>query len=712
MQYFPFQDSDMNAYSTTDTDWSKVYYDRGYTNVSSLSIRGGSETARYYLSASYFKGQSTIIGNSQERFSTHSGIDLALGKRAWVTFSTTASYNINQVFNPGSDYYEALPIDSPYNPDGSLRLYNKSVSGKNERTGDLEWSTTKFFNSVAEREQNDNNQNAVAIGHNISLEYQILPGLAYTAELGVDYQNVNENIYEARSNWSGMDTSGNKVGYATKNNSNVLSFTGIQRLNYERRIGKSKIGGVVGMEATSGKSNTLSATGSGFVNDKVREVGYASTKSSYTSKSESRSLSYLFQATYNYDDRYFVNINGRADGTSGFGKDSKWGNFGSVGVSWNFHKEKFYPYKFINIFKLKATYGTTGNSRIGTQEALGLYSYSESDNYMGTSGASQSGSPNQNLTWETGNMINLGLRLKFWDRVDVELETYWKRTFNMVTNIDVSRTTGDTRVYRNFGEMLNKGIEANVEIQVLQKKNVDWFLTLNASHNVNRLVNMYNGIEKVMGNYLWREGYDTNTLYLIRWAGVDPRDGAPLWYDASGNLTRTYSTANRVPWKTTSPAVNGGISTQFTYKDFSFSSQMVYQLGGYAFSTFGRDVSSDGYMIMSQNQSINQLDRWQKPGDIASTPKLIWGTSTKSVMNSTRYVYSTTYLKLKNIALKYQVPDKFYKSLGISSCSVTFIADNLGFFTPYGKSNRNSYKQSVSGYPMETTYSLGVDLAF
>lgn len=209
-----------------------------------------------------------------------------------------------------------------------------------------------------------------------------------------------------------------------------------------------------------------------------------------------------------------------------------------------------------------------------------------------------------------------------------------------------------------------------------------------------------------------REGYDSNTFYLIRWAGVDPRDGAPLWYDANGNLTRTYSTNNRVPWKKSSPDLLGGISNVFTYKGFSLSSQMVYQIGGYAFSTFGRDVSSDGYLIMSQNQSVNQLDRWQKPGDVATTPKLIWGTSTKSMMNSTRYVYKTTYLKLKNIALSYQVPNKFYKSLGISSCNVSFIADNLGFWTPYDKSNRNSYKQSVSGYPMQTTYSLGLDLAF
>jgi len=712
MSVFPFQDNVLNAYSSTSTDWSDVYYDNGFTNETNLTLRGGTELAKYYVSGSYFKNKSTVIGNEQDRYSTRVNLNLQMSKKLTLGINTAASYNVNTAFNPGNDYYDILPIYSVYNADGTYRLYNQTVSGM-DTNGGLIWSKTRFLNSVAERDQNDNYQRTMMLNNNIMLEYNILKGLAYTAQIGTDYQSVNEYIYEARSNWSGMDlTTGEKIGYATKNNASIMNFTGIQRLNYNKVIEKSSLGGLLGMEVNSKTNNNLGASGSGFVNDLVKEISYAAETSSTGSRSESRALSYFGQATYSYDERYFFNVNSRRDGTSGFGSDSKWSNFGSVGVSWNFNKEKFYPFKFIDIFKLKATYGTNGNSRIGTLEAMGLYSYNESDNYMGSVGSSLSGSPNPSLSWETARMTNLGLRLRFFKRVDLEIEGYWKNTINLISNLDVSRTTGDTRVYRNSGEILNKGIEVNLDINVIDRKDVNWTISLNGAHNENKLIDLYNGIEKVMGNYIWREGYDLNTLYLIRWAGVDPRDGAPLWYDANNNLTRTYSADNRVPWKSSSPIMTGGIINSFKYKNLTFSSQMSYVLGGYAFSTFGRNVSSDGYLIMSQNQSVNQLDRWQEPGDVALTPKLVWGSSSKSVMNSTRYVYKTTYLKVKNIALSYNLPASIYQSLGINTCRVSLIGDNLAIWTPYDKKNRNSYKQSISGYPMETTFSVGLDLSF
>jgi TonB-linked SusC/RagA family outer membrane protein len=712
LNVFPFQDNALNSYSTTNTDWSKVFYGTGSTNQTNLSVSGGSDRISYYVSGSYFKEKSTIIGNTQERYSTHGYIDMKMNK--WLRFiiNTSASYNVNNNFNPGMDYFELLPIYSPYNADGTFRLYNREVSGINSTTGELTWSTSKFLNSVAEREENDDYQHAVALMNNASAEIRIIEGLNYTLQLGTDYQSINEYVYQARSNWSGVNLAGKKIGYATKNSASFLNFTAIQRINFNRQFGKHMINAVLGMESSSKNTNTISATGSGFVNDKVKEVSYAVDKTGSGSRSTDKTLSYLFQGNYGFDNRYYLSISARRDGSSGFGPDAKWENYSSAGVSWNFHNEKFYPFKFIHVFKLKATYGTNGNSRIGTQEALGLYSYSESDNYMGNPGASLSGSPNPTLSWEIAHTTNLGIRLKFWDRIDLEIDAYWKRTKKLISKLDVSRTTGDTRVYRNSGEVMNKGIEMNIEALVVQNKNIDWMITVNASHNNNKLINLYNGIEKVMGNYIWREGYDMNTFYLIRWAGVDPRDGMPLWYDDKGNVTRTYSADNRVAWKSSSPILTGGLTNSFKYKNLTLSAQFSYVLGGYAFSTFGRNVSSDGYEIMDYNQSINQLDRWQKPGDITNTPKLLWGTSTKSVMNSTRYVYKTTYLNLKNIALSYMLPARFYKKLGITSCQISLIGDNLGLWTPYDKKNRNSYKQSISGYPMETTYTVGIDMSF
>ena len=441
-------------------------------------------------------------------------------------------------------------------------------------------------------------------------------------------------------------------------------------------------------------------------------MSYAIDRKGSSSRSTSRSLSFFAQASYSFDERYYLTVNGRRDGNSGFGSDAQWGNFGSIGSSWNIHNEDFFDADKINILKLKASFGSNGNSRIGSQEALGLYSYSSSDNYMGEIGGSMSGSPNKGLSWETAYITNLGLRIKLFNRVDIELEAYNKKTVDLLSNLDVSRTTGDTRSYRNSGKILNQGIEATVGIDLINNNDFSWFLEINAAHNRNKLLELYNGIEKVMGNNIWREGHGLNTFYVVRWAGVDPRDGSPLWYDSNDNITRTFNNNNRVPWKTSSPDVFGGIRSNASYKNLSVNMLLTYVLGGYSFSSFGRNVMSDGLNIMDENQSINQLDRWQKPGDVASAPKPIWGTSTGSVMSSTRHIYKTTHASLKNLSVSYLFNADWLKSSGIQSCSLSLIGDNLLLWTPYAKKEMNTYRQSISGFPSETSFSLGINLNF
>lgn len=711
MRSFPFQDNDMNSYSNTNTDWSKVFYDTGHQTNVYMSVSGSGSGIEYRLSGGYYNNQSTVIGNIQERYSIRGNLDIDMSSRVKFQLLYAASYNINDVFVPSNDYYQFLPIYNPLNPDGTYRLYNKSVSGI-DSSGEPVWQTSRFLNSVAEREENDNTQKAAVTNVNAILDYKIIEGLSATTQFGIDYQSLDEDRYSAGTNWSGMSTTTGSVGYSYRNNANFLTWTAIQRLNYNRSFGRHSIGGLLGFEASSQDTRTLGAIGSGFINDKIKEVSYAVDRNGSSSRSISKSLSYFAQGIYSFDRRYYVTINGRRDGNSGFGSDSQWGNFASVGASWNIHNESFFQSEVIDILKLKMSYGSNGNSRIGSQEALGLYSYGESYNYMGELGGAMSGSPNKKLSWETAYMTNIGVRIRMFNRVDVELEAYNKRTVNLLSNIDVSRTTGDTRSYRNSGEIINQGIELTVDADLIRRKDFNWSAELNVSHNRNRLVELYNGIEKVMGNYIWREGHDLKTFYIIRWAGVDPRDGAPLWYDSEGNLTRNYNDQHRVPWKSASPVLTGGLTSRVSYKGFSLNGIFSFVMGGYAFSTFGRNVMSDGLNIMSQNQSVNQLDRWQKPGDIALSPKPIWGTSTKSVMSSTRHIYKTTHVKFNNIALSYMLPTRLVNQIGVRTCFIDLIADNLFVWTPYDKKDRNSYKQSMRGYPLETSLSLGVNLGF
>lgn len=711
MRSFPFQDNDMNTYSTTNTDWSKVFYDTGHQTNAYLSVSGSGAGVEYRLSGGYYSNESTVIGNKQDRYSIRGNIDIEMSSKFDFSLLYGASYNINDSFVPGSDYFQFLPIYSPLGNDGGYRLYNKTVADI-DPAGNPVWQTTRFLNSVAERDENDDTQRAAVTNVNAILKYQIIDGLLATTQFGIDLQSLNEDRYMATTNWSGMSTSEGGIGYSYRNNANFLTWTVIERLNYHRSFGKHYVSGLLGLEANSHESRTSGARGSGFINDRIKEVSYAVDRNGSSSRNTSKSLSYFILGTYSYDYRYYLTFNGRRDGNSGFGSDSQWGNFASIGASWNVHNEPFFQSDIIDVLKFKLTYGSNGNSRIGSQEALGLYSYGENYNYMGELGGVMSGSPNKKLSWETAYMTNIGVRIRMFDRLDIEVEAYNKKTVNLLSNLDVSRTTGDTRSYRNSGEIVNRGIEMTIDADLINTKDVNWSAELNMSHNRNKLIKLYNGIEKVMGNYIWREGKDLRTFYLIRWAGVDPRDGAPLWYDNEGNITRNYNEQYRVPWKSASPILAGGLTSLFTYKDFTLKGIFSFVAGGYAFSTFGRNVMSDGLNIMSENQSVNQLDRWQKPGDVALSPKPIWGVSTRSVMTSTRHIYKTTNVKLTNLALTYRVPLNIVNRLGVEACSIDLIGDNLFVWTPYDKKNHNSYKQSMRGYPLETSVSLGVNFSF
>jgi len=230
------------------------------------------------------------------------------------------------------------------------------------------------------------------------------------------------------------------------------------------------------------------------------------------------------------------------------------------------HNEPFYKLKDVDVFKWKLSYGVNGNSRLGSQQAMGLYSYSSS--YAGEAAGALAQCPNPSLSWETTHMLNGGLRLRLYDRLDVDMEVYNNKTLGLLTDLDVSRLTGDTRVKRNMGSMRNRGIEATIGFDVIktEKDGLNWYFELNVAHTRNKVLKLYNGISKVMGNKIWMEGVDVNTYYLIRWAGVDPQDGAPLWYDANGNVTRTYDLSNRVPYKSSSPDVSGGFTNTVSYR--------------------------------------------------------------------------------------------------------------------------------------------------
>lgn len=708
MAFFPYQDSENNMYSRNSTNWYDQYFGTGNTAEISMSYTGGSDKMQNYVSASYYQNEYATKGNDQQRFSLRTNTDVKLLNKLTFSVRSSFSYNVSNIFSAGTDYYAFLPIISPYNEDGTYRLYYSEI--EKDSNSEPYLKERKFYNSLAERDENDNKQRTFAGMANASLNYDILDGLNLTGQFGIDYKSTQENTYGAMSNWSGRDSNGNELGYATRSSSNTFLWNSVLRLNYNKTFGKHTVGALAGFEASSDERRYTQATGNTFANDHIKEINYAVNRNGSSGEVINHVLSYLGQASYSFDRRYYLTVNARRDGNSDFGEDVQWAQFGSIGGSWNIHNESFFNIDQINVLKLKASYGTSGNSRLGNMQAKGLYDYGKT--YNGTPAAIMSSIQNKKLSWETSYMTNLGLRMRFLDRWDVEVEVYNKKTEDMLSNHAISMTTGATAIDANVGSMQNRGIEITIESINLKTKNFDWVTTLNMSHTKNKILSL-EAPRLGLTNKVWYEGGDKNMWNLVRWAGVNPRNGEPLWYDDKGNITNVYSTSYAVPYKSSVPDWEGGMSNELRYKDFSLNVLMTYMIGGYGFSTFSSNNStSDGYQIMSQNQSVNQLDRWQKPGDLAISPKPIWGISNGSARTSTRFLYNKTHLRLKNIALGYKIPSNYVRSIGIANASVMLVLDNIAIWTPYDKSDRNSYKQSMSGYPMESSVTIGLNATF
>ncbi len=710
LKSFPYQDNDYNSYSTTDTDWSKEYFGIGTNIYADVSLTSGTDKVSNYATGSYYRTANTVKGDSLQRFSFRTRNTYDFTQWLKVNAQLSASYNDNDLFPLYRGYLETLPILEPYLSDGSFRLYNKVWDSEKG------WTMQKFTrNEVPDREANTNRQRSVMTSANFSAEAKIIDGLKFTSQFAIDYTHSHEDIYYSRLTLDGMDSAGNPKGSSRRADASYMNWTNVERLNFDRKFaGKHSVSAYAGIELRQVKYQTLYATGSGFMNDSIQEVGYAdeSSRKGYSSTNTERKMSFLGRAVYSYDSRYYASFNIRRDGNSDFGEYSRWSNFWSAGLSWNIHKEDFFRSELIKMLKIKTSFGYTGNSRVDTSGADGTYVYGSSYAYAGSTGAIIGSVPNPGLSWEKTRMINAGVRIELRKMLDIEIEYYNNVTSDMLSKIYVSRVLSSDRISSNIGKMRNTGVEMSLSSTNFARKDFTWTTSFNIAHNSNKILELYNGIPTSFGSYAWMEGYDSQTWNLVRWAGVDPTDGSPMWYDKNGNITRSYSTANRVPYKSRTPLLSGGLVNSFSLKNWTLSFQINYLIGGYALPTYASIYFKDGYDIIGGNQAVEVYKyRWTTPGVPSKFPK-VSQESSKSAMNSTRFLYNRTNFDLTNVAVTYNLPEKVLARTRLKTASATLVIDNLYLLTPDQKKGLNSYKTMMYGYPRTRTLTLGLNVGF
>ncbi len=694
-------------------DWMKwAYKDNALTQSWDLSVNGGNDKTQVFASASYFNQEGIVIRSNMERYSLRANITQKVSEKITFGLNSTLSYNRQEsplttsafFLSPVAGSVFTPPFNPAKNADGT---WHDGPLG----TGLIGNSGVNF---AANHEYNDFwGKTYRALGTSY-LQWEIIPGLVAKTNWGVDFQSL------AEYGWDDQRSRGNTaygVGRASQSQNNALTWTGTNTLSYSKSLlDQHNIDVLVGQEAQSYNLYELYAANETFASFSLRELASgARPTTAWGSQTNYTFLSYFGRANYNFMNKYYFSGSFRRDGSSRFGANNRWANFWSVGTSYRITEEEFMKgISFLNNLQLRASYGTSGNASISNFASLGLYSY---DAVYGTLNASRpSQISNPDLTWEKNANYNIGVDVRLFDRVSATVEYYNRKTYDLLLSAPLSSTSGFTSTMKNIGEMVNKGWEVTLEGDALKFNNFVWSLEGNITFNQNKITKLYEGQEIPWGFQRLKEGMPINEFHLFQWAGVNPADGRPMWYDADGNIVFTYAEAGRLFSGNALPKFYGSYGSTISYDSpfgkFALTAQMYFQYGNKVYENNFRILNSDG-SFANFNQHVNALNRWQKPGDITDVPMRRFSNTWQGNLQSTRWLLDGSYMRLRNVMLSYTLPKEWVSKVGMGSARIYWQGTNLWntYYPGYDP------EQGVSGdtwfqYPNARTVTFGVDLTF
>ncbi|MGZ3838924.1 MAG: SusC/RagA family TonB-linked outer membrane protein [Flavisolibacter sp.] len=687
-----------------NTNWYDLVTQKGAQQQYNLSMTGGSDKTQVYVSGGYFKQKGTTIATDFERFNgavslTHKASDrltLAAILNGSGTNQRTPS-NGGTFANPVLESYFLLPWYSPYNADGSFK-YN-DPEGQFPVNGGI-------FNPLIQANWNKATAKQNQLRGNLMGEFKILDhtstALKFTSRFAAEYIDVSEDSYRNPFYGDGYAQGGDAFASYRR----VTDYTWSNFADLRHDINADLYFDLkAGYEAQQTKNYLMQAGAQKFpMNLDLTYLASAATPTTaYTLPIEATTNSIFSNADINFKNRYILSGSFRRDGSSVFGANHRWGNFYSVGGSWNMNEEEFIKnISVISLLKLRSSYGQNGNSN-GFNYYTSLPTYSYGANYTGLPGSAPSNVGNPDLTWEKNAIFNVGLDFGFFKgRLNGTVEYYSRKTSDLILFVPLSLTSGFSGQNQNVGSITNKGIEVALGGRPVSTKDFTWDISANFAHNTNRVKELYAGRPVRDGLFQYTVGHDAQEFYMRQWAGVDPANGDPLWYtdDTRSKTTNSYSTAKLVLYGQADPKYFGSVTNTFNFKGISLSAQFYYNFGNRIYDTWDRYLNSDGLYYGAFGQLSGQLNSWQKPGDVTNVPKIIYGGNRSSYNTSTRYLYKGDYIRLRDAQVSYTLPKSVVSKLHISNFTfyvrgtnlLTFHTDkNLPFDPEAGADAQNNF---------------------
>jgi TonB-linked SusC/RagA family outer membrane protein len=664
-----------------NTDWLGAVTRNGQQHEYNLSASGGNDKTTFFMSGGYHQEDGTVIATDFKRWSGNIRLEnkatdkltLGFNLNGGVTKQNTP-LNGGAFGNPVLSSFFLLPGLSPYKPDGTL---NYNTSDFNPSTG-----VSSLYNPIAIAALDKRQLKGLSLRGSVFGEYKILPTLTFRSQFGLDYNTLEEEQYNNPFYGDGFSRNGRSFSYYTR----YSNWDWANTLAYSKkflRSGDLAVNVKVGYESQLSKGYFTQVGNSNFpptTQLTVASIG-ATPITANSTGSDYAVVGAFSQANISYKEKYTVSGSFRNDGSSVFGANKKYGNFWSIGGSWNVDREKFMEsVKFISQLKLRASYGLNGNSNgIGNYLALPLYSYGSNYNSNPGSAPSTTQPGNPNLTWEVNKPLDFGIDIGFLkNRLSVTFDYYNRKTTSLLLNVPVPPSTGYSSFPDNIGAMENKGVEFAVNAIPVQSKNFEWDVTFNIANNKNTVTALPGGADILSGNFIRRVGYDFQSFYTRLYAGVDPTNGDPLWYVDGTKTTKTnvYNNAVRQVYNSGSPKFFGGFGNTFKYKGFSVSANFYFNFGNYVRDTWGSYYDGAGFGG-GFNKVQRVLDRWTTPGQITDIPKYIYGGNKNAQNFSTFYLAKGDYIRLRDITVGYDIPKSVSTKLHIGSVHFYVRGSNL-----------------------------------
>ncbi len=705
----------------TNTDWLDLLTQDGFYQQHDLSIRGGSENTKYYISGGYFNQEGTIVGTQFERMNSRIKLDQRINDRIDLSVNLSYNKNISNVrptggafANPVRSIYRIRPDISPYNEDGTFNF---------------DFNSTNNPVAAGEIEIRRNITHRILAGTDLSVK--ITNGLSFESSINMN-QGFRDDYIRLPSDF------GAAIGLGRGNQDSDFLFTWLFRnmLRYNRAWGDHDITAFGGYELqkTRNKFSDIEVENipNGFID---LNSGSVPTEAS-TNRRQSGLNSVFLNAEYSFGERYLVSGSVRRDGSSTFKDDNQYGVFWSVGLGWNVAKEKFMEdVDFVNDLKIRGSYGENGNDPIAGNEnsndpddnPFAVFDLFSINDYDGSPGLFFSDLGNPNLKWEVNKPLNIGVDYSLFDnRIQGSFDWYQRETTDLIRARPISATNGDVNIVQNIGAMENKGIELQITTRniVSNKNGFTWTTSFNYTANENKVTKLAGDGEPIIGTTsIIAIGEDFETFYLPRYAGVDPDNGDALWFinDESDETTNRYSDAEQVVIGNATPDFYLGLRNTFSYKGISLDFQLYSAWGGLVYDTWNRFTNSDGSRRLASTGNVSRGTyerRWQQPGDITDVPAFVWRNRQTGLSSqpSSRFVYDGSYIRLRDVTLAYQLPAKSIQNIGLSSARVYIKGNNLYTYIKDDRLERDPEAGSDGRLNQEIPISralfLGVDLTF